>query len=177
MANYKTEITAIMEKGGLCSRKEYDLLRKELKSKAPCNLLVFGLGHESEWLAKLNEGGRTIFVENSMKWIEANKGKGLEIVYHDYQTKLLNDGKLYPLDKFLIKTLPFQGVEFDVVFVDAPIGRTQGRMASIVTGFAMCKEGGVMLVHDINRATEKMYTDAVTSGVYDVVDRMAIVRK
>lgn len=168
--NYKSEITAIINKGGLCSRKEYERIRKEIKSLSPCRLLVFGLGHDSEWLASLNEG-ETIFVENSQKWIEANQGKGLQIVHVSYNSRHLNDGKLHPEHLLIMPEIVELG-EFDLVFVDAPIGKTQGRMKSIATAF---KVGERVIVHDYDRPTEKMYVDHYAKGDVEVVERLGIV--
>ena len=44
------------------------LIAVTIKRKAPCNLLIFGLGNDSVFWHKLNRGGVTVFLEDNLDW-------------------------------------------------------------------------------------------------------------
>ena len=48
---------------------EISVSMRVLQKKAPCNFLVFDLGYDSFMWAALNNGGRTIFLQEDKSWI------------------------------------------------------------------------------------------------------------
>jgi glucuronoxylan 4-O-methyltransferase len=130
-----------------------------LRRRAPCNFLVFGLGHDSPMWAALNAGGRTVFLEEDASWIAsiASRHPALESYHVTYDTVLTDADALLELRRhpscvaqpslaaaaraecrLAIKGLPpaFAETEWDLVMVDAPTGWTPqapGRMSAIYT--------------------------------------------
>jgi len=165
MPALKKAIKDIIDKGGKCSAKEYTEIEKHMK--AAKSVLVFGLGHDSPYWATLVED--ITFVENVPEW--ADKFPELNVVKVAYNSKNLAKDVIHKpalLDLNLPESI--KSKQFDLVFVDSPYGRTQGRMKSIHWGFQL---GKVVLVHDYDRATEKLYVDHYAKDV-KVVDRLAV---
>ncbi|GMI83253.1 glucuronoxylan methyltransferase 2 [Hibiscus trionum] len=168
--------------------KEISVSARVLENKAPCNFLVFGLGHDSLMWAALNHGGRTVFLEEDKAWIEQMKQKspGLESYHVEYSTKvhrsdaLLETGmkeescRVVSEPRFSKCELAHKGfpseiydVEWDVIMVDAPTGfhdEAPGRMTAIYTAGLMGRnrEGGEtdVFVHDVNRGVEDKFSMA-----------------
>ncbi|XP_010928364.1 protein IRX15-LIKE [Elaeis guineensis] len=122
-----------------------------LRSRAPCNLLVFGLGHESPlWLA-LNHGGHTVFVDHSdlraSRFEDQRPGlPGLEVYATAFPTRVSDlhpllaavrpeeaspRGRCRPVQDLLFSDCPLAlsdlpnhlfRLAWDVVFVDGPPG-------------------------------------------------------
>ena len=66
MKNYIELITEMKNKGeGLMSEGQYLAVGKTLDSLAPCNFLVFGLGHDAYICEKINHKGRKTFLRLS----------------------------------------------------------------------------------------------------------------
>ncbi|CAL4903774.1 unnamed protein product [Urochloa decumbens] len=138
---------------------EISVSLRVLNRRAPCNFLVFGLGHDSPMWAALNHGGRTVFLEEDASWIESVRSKhpSLESYHVRYDTVLTDSDALLELRdhpscvaqadlasaaeagcRLALKDLPpvFREVEWDLVMVDAPTGWTPespGRMGAIYT--------------------------------------------
>nr|CAD1820209.1 unnamed protein product [Ananas comosus var. bracteatus] len=53
------------------SRAEIGVSLAVLRRRAPCNLLVFGVGHDSLLWSALNPGGATLFLEEDPKWLRS----------------------------------------------------------------------------------------------------------
>ncbi|CAN6339949.1 unnamed protein product [Urochloa humidicola] len=130
-----------------------------LNRRAPCNFLVFGLGHDSPMWAALNHGGRTVFLEEDESWIATVRSNhpSLESYHVRYDTVLTDSGALLELRnhpscvaqpdlasaaeagcRLALRNLPpvFREVEWDLIMVDAPTGWTPespGRMGAIYT--------------------------------------------
>jgi uncharacterized protein (TIGR01627 family) len=138
-----------------------------LRSRAPCNLLVFGLGPESPlWLA-LNHGGRTVFLDENefyVKYLEP-KHPGMEAYDVSYITKV-RDAKdllaaaraarakecrpvqnlLFSECRLAINDLPndLYDVAWDVVLIDGPSGwnpNSPSRMPSVFTTAVLARSG------------------------------------
>ncbi|VAI79485.1 unnamed protein product [Triticum turgidum subsp. durum] len=120
-----------------------------LKRRAPCNLLVFGLGGETPLWRALNHGGRTVFLDENQWYVS-----------RPVQNLLFSDCRL------AINDLPNQlyDVAWDVILVDGPRGYTAsspGRMSAIFTAGVLArarKEEGAatdVLVHDYEREVER----------------------
>ncbi|XP_066356011.1 glucuronoxylan 4-O-methyltransferase 3-like [Miscanthus floridulus] len=130
-----------------------------LQRRAPCNFLVFGLGHDSPMWAALNHGGRTVFLEEDASWIAAVRSThpALESYHVAYDTVLTDADSLLQLRdhpacvaqpdltaaaeascRLALRGLPpvFRELEWDLIMVDAPTGWTPqapGRMGAIYT--------------------------------------------
>ncbi|KAK3139548.1 hypothetical protein QOZ80_5AG0384990 [Eleusine coracana subsp. coracana] len=138
---------------------EISVSLRVLQRRAPCNFLVFGLGHDSPMWAALNAGGRTAFLEEDATWIASIKSKHPDLESHHvaYDTVLTEADALLELRthpactaqpdlaaaaqascRLALKGLPqeFYDVEWDLIMVDAPTGWTPqspGRMSAIYT--------------------------------------------
>jgi len=138
-----------------------------IRARAPCNLLVFGLGAESPlWLA-LNHGGRTVFLEENefyVKYLEP-RHPGLEAYDVSYTTKVRDfrdllaaarasrakecrpvQNLLFSECRLAINDLPndLYDVAWDMVLIDGPSGwnpNSPGRMPSIFTTAVLARSG------------------------------------
>jgi uncharacterized protein (TIGR01627 family) len=116
-----------------------------LRRRAPCNLLVFGLGAETPLWRALNHGGRTVFLDENPFYVEHLEGRhpGLEAYDVAYATAvrelpdLLDAARaaraaecrpvqnlLFSECRLAINDLPNQlyDVPWDVILVDGPRG-------------------------------------------------------
>ncbi|RRT37509.1 hypothetical protein B296_00051705 [Ensete ventricosum] len=118
-----------------------------LRRRGPCNLLVFGIGRETPLWRALNQGGRTVFVDESQYYCRP------------VQNLLFSDCRL------AINDLPNQlyDVAWDVILIDGPKGyeaAAPGRMSAIFTAAVMARYRGRghvdVLVHDYDRAVERL---------------------
>ncbi|CAM0946739.1 unnamed protein product [Alopecurus aequalis] len=157
-----------------------------LRRRAPCNLLVFGLGAETPLWRALNHGGRTVFLDENPFYVahmEAAHGPGLEAYDVSYATAVreLTDllaharasrrAECRPVQNLLfsecrlaITDLPnaLYDVAWDVVLVDGPHGYAEGspgRMAAIYSAAVMARTKGKetdVMVHDFQREVESV---------------------
>jgi hypothetical protein len=113
-----------------------------LKRRAPCSLLVFGLGGETPLWRALNHGGRTVFLDENQYYVAHLEGRhpGLEAYDVAYTTTvrefsdLLEAARaaecrhvqnlLFSDCRLAINDLPNQlyDVPWDVILVDGPRG-------------------------------------------------------
>ncbi|EKX48478.1 hypothetical protein GUITHDRAFT_105625 [Guillardia theta CCMP2712] len=130
-------------------------------------LLIFGLGHDSDWWASVNPGGETVFVEDNKDWIKhvLQSAPNLDVVQVTYSTVLGRDlNKFRDRDKWgeLAMNLPPRILQhkWDVVLVDAPMGfapENPGRMQSIYMATKLVRKGGLVVVDDCERPAEELY--------------------
>lgn len=132
--------------------------------KAPCRLVVFGLGNDTIFWSLLNEGGETVFLEDNEFWMRriTRRTPGLKAVLVKFNTKRSDWKALLESPEQLEMALPdeIDAKKWDVVVVDGPAGyndNTPGRMQSIYTGSQLVKPGGDVFVHDCNREVEDAY--------------------
>lgn len=134
------------------------------KQKAPCNMLIFGLGFDSVFWHRVNRGGLTIFLEDNQVWLRNITGKSKLIRAYavDYGTKM-KDWRKY-LDDPALNQMDLPPIvkeqRWDIILVDAPEGwsdDTPGRMKSIYLASKLVKPGGDVFVHDCNRQVEDAF--------------------
>ena len=164
---------------------EYQRVVDVVRSRAPGNVLVFGVGRDSALWIRANEGGETVFLENEAEWIRAarEKNPGARIHQVEYDTRrFLWRWYLHREKRLFMDGLPdpVLNADWDVIFVDAPQGQSwkrPGRMKSIYTAsrLARSSEGPVdVLVHDCDRTVERVYSDTYLgdSNLIGRVDRL-----
>ncbi|UCC71285.1 MAG: hypothetical protein JSV86_12935 [Gemmatimonadota bacterium] len=173
-----------MRNPGQASFEEYKCLRETICRRAPCNLLVFGLGRDSRLWVDSNCGGRTVFLEHVPAWIEQTQSDvaDAEIYTVEYDTRrfqwrwLLNKPK-----RLFMASIPngLIATDWDIIFVDAPAGtrwKSPGRMKSIYTAAVLARESGDtdVFVHDCDRKVERAYSDNYLgdADLLEVVDTL-----
>ncbi|KAG0479506.1 hypothetical protein HPP92_010144 [Vanilla planifolia] len=171
---------------GQMSESDLRAVAGVIRHRAPCNLLVLGLGPESLLWRALNHGGRTVFVDENQYYIahfeERHPGiEGYDVAYttkvselHDLLTAAREQvaGECRPVQNLLfsdcrlgINDLPnhIYDVAWDVILVDGPRGyspASPGRMSTIFTAGVLARSGDAgptdVLVHDYEREVERL---------------------
>ncbi|KAE8021323.1 hypothetical protein FH972_007224 [Carpinus fangiana] len=169
-----------------------------LQSLAPCNFLVFGLGHDSLMWASLNPRGTTLFLEEDPKWVQTiiQRAPVLRASTVRYRTRLSQADDLLSSYKseedcspanlrlrntrcrLALTELPDEVYreEWDMIMIDAPRGyfpEAPGRMAAIYSAAVMARartRPGVthVFLHDVNRKVERVYAKEFLCMKYKV---------
>ncbi len=161
-------------------KKEILLTAKTVISTEECNLLVFGMGHDTPFWIELNGEGHTAFLEDNFQWYRKiiKSCPYAESYFINYTTKISEWEELLDKpDKLQVK-LPEKiiNTRWDVILVDGPAGafteyhiekiiEPPGRMSSIYMASKLVKDEGHVFVHDCNRIVERIYADRY---LYDV---------
>ena len=135
--------------------------------RPPANFLIFGMGNDSQLWFRLNQRGRTVFVEDQEEWFCKVRGENplLEAYLVKYGTMLSEAMRLIDSPGRLAMDLPpdIRKTKWDVILIDGPAGyadnTTPGRMKSIYESSRLIKQGGSIFVHDQEREVEKAYGD------------------
>ncbi|KAF2283074.1 hypothetical protein GH714_043818 [Hevea brasiliensis] len=143
------------------SRAEITLSFDVLKALAPCNFLVFGLGHDSLMWTSLNPRGTTYSWKKIQNKLLASYKREKECMPPDVRLKGNTRCKL------ALSMLPDEILdkEWDVIMIDAPRGyfaEAPGRMGAIFSAAVMARartRPGVthVYLHDVDRKVEKVY--------------------
>ena len=191
MTHYLDLIGRLKEEGkGLMSFDQYLYSAMVVRLLAPCNFLVFGLGQDSPLWAELNEGGRTVFLEDDADWISQFDSENLEIHNVQYQTKAEDYKSIGFREDILQMELPdtIKDTQWDLVFVDGPLGHNPpsrdfkgpGRMQSIFTAHQLLRENGICMIDDIGRNIETKYAShyfGQKNCLLVIEDKVAIFKK
>ncbi len=156
----------------LLEAKELRAIAACLADRGPCRFLIFGLGHDSALWARVNAGGRTVFLEDQASWRAkvAAAHPALETHLVTYATRLGQWEALLESPRQLAMTLPetVAAERWDVVLVDGPRGDLEsfraehgidppGRMCSLFEASRLGAPGGDVFVHDCERPVERAY--------------------
>lgn len=159
-------------KNGLCSTIEYQAIFNTIRELDKPNVLVFGLGYDSQVWDMLTPNA--YFIENVDKWIAMNPT--LKVYKVEYRSKKLPKKEIAPeeeLKKLGGFPIELYDVKWDVIFVDSPVGRTHGRMKSIYKAYQLRDHKTHIFVHDYNRYTEQIYCDHFLGKPSEVIHRLA----
>ncbi|KAM0987733.1 hypothetical protein ACFX2I_011756 [Malus domestica] len=147
------------------SRDEITVSFEVLKSRSPCNFLVFGLGFDSLMWASLNPRGTTLFLEEDPKWVQTvlKDAPQLRAETVRYRTQLKEADELLSSYRSQRSCSPSEAVlrgntecrlaldnlpddvydkEWDLIMVDAPRGyfpEAPGRMGAIFSAAVMAR--------------------------------------
>jgi len=154
--------------GTQITARQLQAITREVRSRAGCNLLVFGLGYDSVYWHRLNHRGHTLFLEDNDEWIESIRSRYAELAIErvNYWTRQRDWRTLNESGERLSLNLPdgIRQQRWDVILVDAPAGwheNTPGRTQSIYTAAELCDPDGTVFVHDCERAAEAFWCDLV----------------
>ena len=137
-----------------------------INTLAPCNLLVFGLGEDSYLWQDINQGGRTVFLEDDQDWSAKFSESDLEIYNVVYNTKVEDHEKIGFDEELLKLDLPetIRNTEWDIIFVDGPLSHNPprpykgpGRMSSMYEASRLLKKSGILIADDLGRLVESKY--------------------
>jgi len=141
--------------------RQLKAIANTVKGKAPCNLLVFGLGYDSLFWVRLNRGGKTVFLEDQEDWFRKITGLSSEIdaFLIRYHTRRTDWKMLLESPKSLDMPLPdeISKEKWDVILVDGPAGHKDhdpGRMKSIYLASRQIRDSGDVFIHDTDREIE-----------------------
>jgi hypothetical protein len=147
---------------------EYKLVYDTLVARAPCNMLVFGVGRDSLLWMTTNAPGKTVFLESKERWVRMARELSPGIVVHRVRYPTLRG--LAPVLRFmpwfLRMRLPSEvwKTAWDVILVDAPTGTRwykPGRAMSVYTASLLAGRATTcdVFVHDTHRETERNAAD------------------
>jgi hypothetical protein len=146
--------------------EELQYIATAIKRKAPCRVLVFGLGKDSLFWTLLNEDGETVFLEDNPAWYKKimRRYPHLSVFLVNYNTLITQWQELLEApDKLRMDLLQQVGVgKYDCILVDGPSecnDSTPGRMKSIFAASQLVNSEGDISVHDCNRIVEAAYCD------------------
>ena len=142
-----------------------------IRSRPGRSLLVFGCGNDSVLWEKVNGEGETAFLEDDADWADRIRPKlaRARIYPVAYGTTLSEWRSLLKSPGRLELALPDSvgARRWDVILVDGPAGYgdyekygarvSPGRMKSIYMASKLVAPGGIVFVHDCDRAVERSY--------------------
>jgi glucuronoxylan 4-O-methyltransferase len=154
---------------GQATFAEYKLVYDTLANRAPCNMLVFGVGRDSPLWMTTNAPGKTVFLENKERWVQVARELSPGIEVHRVRYPTLQG--LAPVLRYVPALLRTRGIPrgvwqtaWDVILVDAPRGTRwykPGRAMSVYTASVLARRAATcdVFVHDTNRKTERHASD------------------
>ena len=170
---------------GMCF-DQYKSIYKCIKEKQGSNVLVFGVGSDSDLWYETNEGGKTVFLENHDEWFKKVTEESPHL--NVYEIQYTNNG--YEADKLLKDydsgnhdclsiDLPkeVRETKWDVIIVDAPAAwdyKYPCRMKSIYEAYNLAKnsEHIDIFVHDTHREIEIQYCDYFLRPNFEFVEEV-----
>lgn len=148
---------AVARTPGQMTAEQYFRVAVEILQRAPCRLLIFGGGRDTQLWVRANRGGRTLVLEDNPEWRSVAGNAGAEVLSIRYTTRTA--------DGFLTRCPAAEGVptavdsaSWDVVLVDGPAGwnsQSPGRQQSILLASRAVASDGVVFLHDAQRDMER----------------------
>lgn len=142
-------------------------IRRAISEFASCRMLVFGLGHDSPFWCRVNNRGRTVFLEDLEPWYRqiCSRYPDIEAYVVPYPNNITQWEELLDRPERLAMDLPPQvsRASWDVILVDGPraqkyAAETPGRMSSIYEASRLVEKNGYVFVHDAQRTVENAYS-------------------
>jgi hypothetical protein len=167
------------------SVEEYCVVWDEIARKRPCRLLVFGCGNDSGLWLRANHGGHTTFIEHNREWAEKTaKNLAALPLECDFAIKVVNYWTMLHQWRWLLGHHRYLllAIEnhWDIVLVDGPPGigwRAQGRMRSIYTASRVASSCATIMVHDMEREVEQVYTARYLGAPTREIHKLAVWRR
>jgi len=152
---------------GQATFEEYKLFSDVLVDRAPCNLLVFGVGRDSGLWLDANAEGTTTYLEDVKEWADSARREvpGIQVCDVRYHGRQFMWPVLRRLSHLLRLRLPsdVEDTPWDVILVDAPRGTRwyrRGRMMSVYTAALLGRRTSAdVFVHDCHRRVERESSD------------------
>ena len=140
------------------------------RRRGRCNLLVFGVGFDTEFWMRMNVHGLTVFLEDNAMWMyyTQNRVPNATIFPVSYTTELGVDDEGY-LETSSWSSLRMglpsivSETEWDIVIVDGPAGYKNGdpgRIQSLYTAATLYRPfDALTVIDDCERWVERTYAD------------------
>jgi hypothetical protein len=152
------------------------ILNEIIKRNQSCNILVFGLGHDSIIYESVNNG-YTLFIEDDQEWIDKNKNIIENIYYYNYPTKMATS---LPINLEYLTNIKIpqkiKETKWDIILVDGPIGygAGPGRSLPIYWSNILKNNNTTLIFDDVTRPVESTYIkyfidDEITMNDYNVI--------
>ncbi|MGD1701849.1 hypothetical protein [Dapis sp. BLCC M229] len=173
VSKYGSQILQLVsDNPGQMSFAEYIYITNVVGQKVPGNFLIFGVGKDTQLWLQVNDGGKTIFLEDNQEWlieIKSSYKNFFEAYLVEYNTRVSqwkdllreysegNDCLSMVLPEKILLT------NWDFILVDAPAGYSEekpGRMKSIYTAAKLARQTGThIFIHDCDRSVENIYSN------------------
>ncbi|NES01604.1 MAG: TIGR01627 domain-containing protein [Okeania sp. SIO2F4] len=173
VSKYGSQIWQLVsDNPGQMSFSEYIYITNVVGQKVPGNFLIFGVGKDTQLWLQVNDGGKTIFLEDNQEWltkIKSSYKNFFEAYLVEYNTRVSqwkdllreysegNDCLSMVLPEKILLT------NWDFILVDAPAGYSEekpGRMKSIYTAAKLARQTGTRIfIHDCDRSVENIYSN------------------
>ena len=148
------------------SLHEYVEITHVINQRSPCNVLIYGLGNDSDLYMKINPEGNNIFVETDREWIQkASKKVPVDnIIHHVFQTSVKQSLENKCTSTYILSNY-LHLYDWNVIIVDGPRGwrnDMMGREIPIRESSYILKNINSsvdVFVHDVDRPLEKMACD------------------
>jgi len=149
------------------STAEYTTIYELVAAHSPCNLLVYGVGNDTQLWCDANKGGNTVFAEDSHEWIEKVRSQfasfSPDIRKCSYSSRVADYSSLI-IPPRRIRQMPewIRSNKCDVIIIDGPMGylpHHPGRLQPILWAARLSEELGIeadVFVHDSDRALERL---------------------
>jgi glucuronoxylan 4-O-methyltransferase len=153
----------VAENPGQATFEEYKLVVDVVVERAPCRMLVFGVGRDSTLWIDANRAGTTVFLEDNRAWAAHARDHVSGIEVHDVRYRTIR--ALWPVYRRwpgLLQPESFpsdvRAAPWDIVLVDGPRGTRwyrPGRMKSVLAARQFAAPGAEVFIHDCNRTVER----------------------
>lgn len=146
---------------------QIEVIAAAIRARGPdCNLLVFGVGHDTGMWIDINHDGYTLFAETSSEWADkvSESVPEANVKLYDLPLQTVASSLETPLDLVANLSIPdfIAALPWDVIVIDGPPGFSNempGRAQEICWAGAVRGRDTHVFVHDYEREVEKLYSD------------------